>query len=76
MGDVLKCGGSNDSASSSILDELESSDILGGGINIEGVTIVKFGLYERRSNSECSKVVKCIACTSEVANVDVTRLRK
>ena len=32
--DVLKFGGFSDSASSSILDELESSDILGGGIEI------------------------------------------
>ena len=32
--DVLKFGGSSASASSDILDELESSDILGGGIEI------------------------------------------
>lgn len=32
--DVLKFGGSSDSTSSGILDELESSDILGGGIEI------------------------------------------
>ena len=72
---MLKFRGSSDSASSGILYELESSDILAGGIEIEGVTVVQFGLYERRSNSECNRVVKCIAYTSEVANEDVTRLR-
>ena len=42
---MLKFGGSSDSASSGILYELESSDILAGSIEIEGVTVVKFGLY-------------------------------
>ena len=40
-----------------------------------GVTVIQFRFYERGSNSECSRVVKCIAYTSEVADVDVARLR-
>jgi hypothetical protein len=34
-GDMLEFGGSCDGASSGILDELESSDILGGSIKVE-----------------------------------------
>ena len=34
-GDVLKCWGFGDSAGSSILDELKSIDILGGGVEVE-----------------------------------------
>ena len=34
-GDVLKFWGSGDGAGSGILDELESIDILGGGVEVE-----------------------------------------
>ena len=72
---MLKFGGSSDSTSSIILYELESSDILAGGIEIEGVTVVKFRLDERRSNGECTRVVKSIAYASEVTNLAETSFR-
>jgi hypothetical protein len=72
---VLKFGGPSDSASSGILDELKSRDILAGSIEIEGVTVVEFGLDERRSDGECTGVVESVSNSSEVANVGETRLR-
>ena len=65
---MFKFGGSSDSTNSSILDEFEVSDILAKSIEIKGVTVVKFGLYESRINAECTSVVKSIAFASEVAN--------
>ena len=73
-GDVLKFRGSGDGTGSSILDELKSIDILGCGVEVEGVAVVEFGVYERRSNGECARVGYSVAYASEVADVDETTL--
>ena len=67
---VLKFWSFGDSTGGCILDQLESVNVLGGGIEIQRVAVVKFGVNEGRSYSECAGMCQGVTYSSEVADVN------